>query len=424
MASLLRSRVELHLPLSEAYRQRWILLDFHTTQWVKPAVKHVRRTAMGRSCIDAPEPPAVTVSRYGGNPKRASLAHCVRCFRDVDQGTVVVDQGKQILSSIAISDIVVDDEEVDAEFACLYLNACVLFGAAPADRDFWSCIESRVIPEIRTVSDALCALLSCALYFKGTNPASFKDADQFDRIVLKLLDAWVTAEDEPKLAEIPLPSLVLLLQCSANVKEPSHRQRAASLLREAVARALSLPCDGLAVVLSAAVQLIIAEVPPELFGASLSAVVPSLQKSAEDFDPIQLVAAFNFLIRFNVELVKLTNNAENFEEVMPAGGLEVLDVLAHRLYVSVDLLPPLHRIAILRSFAMCRYARDRFKNLCKATVELCSTALRDVLEVSLSPLEATELHENLVALDCHGPQFAEVLARLRAISENGRASTP
>ncbi|RNF19965.1 uncharacterized protein Tco025E_03956 [Trypanosoma conorhini] len=122
-------------PLPFHFFKRWAMHDFHTSKWTRqnPSAQ-IKRTRLGRSCIDQPTMDMVSVSRYGGHTRREALATAFRVYRSVDQSEAARRAGQEVLQTMQFTDFAAGEEEeqeLAVDFACLYLNACVLFGVVP-----------------------------------------------------------------------------------------------------------------------------------------------------------------------------------------------------------------------------------------------------------------------------------------------------
>ncbi|KEG11088.1 hypothetical protein DQ04_02991040 [Trypanosoma grayi] len=154
-------------PLPFHFFKRWRLHDFHTSKWARtnPSA-HIKRTRLGRSCIDQPTMDMVSVSRYGGYTQRESLATAFRVYRSVDQSEKARKAGQDALRGIQLKDFDFDaeeEQEVVVDFACLYLNACVLFEAPPTSDmmvQLLGCLATKLHSSFHWEC-VLCALIVC-----------------------------------------------------------------------------------------------------------------------------------------------------------------------------------------------------------------------------------------------------------------------
>ncbi|EAN88225.1 hypothetical protein C3747_19g176 [Trypanosoma cruzi] len=241
-------------PPSFHFFKRWGMHDFHTSKWTRlnPSAK-TKRTLLGRSCIDKPTMDMVSVSRYGGNTRRETLATAFRLYRSMDQSEKAREAGQEALRAIRFTDFSVDEEEEEdlaVDFACLYLNACVLFGVAPTQEMMsqllswlpkslyssfhWECVLCALAVYLRPSEKTATAAATAAAFVcmirgaeLGTVPGSLsRDGKTLLLIVINraidvLLRANGRAEDRQHLLEVQLQTMELLCPTTPTPTAPS-----------------------------------------------------------------------------------------------------------------------------------------------------------------------------------------------------------
>ncbi|KAH8620646.1 hypothetical protein ERJ75_000034900 [Trypanosoma vivax] len=161
---------------------RWLMHDFHTTRWfqVNPSAQ-VKRTRLGRSSIDKPTVEMLSVNRYGGNKKREALVAAFRTYRSVSQSEATLNAGREALSAVEFEDFSLEDDEaseVAVDFACLYLNACLLFSVHPTP-DTMQQLLAGLTPRLESplhwecLLSVLIALMRPTMASAGTNAVAF-----------------------------------------------------------------------------------------------------------------------------------------------------------------------------------------------------------------------------------------------------------
>ncbi|KAH9578157.1 hypothetical protein LSM04_006526 [Trypanosoma melophagium] len=153
-------------PLPFHFFKRWSFHDFHTSHWSRtnPSAQ-IKRTRLGRSCIDKPTIEMISVSRYGGYELRESLVTAFRVYRSVEQSEARRSTGQAAVRAIRFDDFMFDaeeEQEVAVDFACLYLNACVLFNVFPS-QEMITQLLSRFPTTLHSSFHWECVL--CALIF-------------------------------------------------------------------------------------------------------------------------------------------------------------------------------------------------------------------------------------------------------------------
>nr|CCC94064.1 unnamed protein product [Trypanosoma congolense IL3000] len=133
LSTVLRTRQ----PLPFCFYNKWLLQDFHISKWSRRRCdSQLRRTNRGRSCVDQPVMEMVSVNRYGGYEKRERLVTAFRRYRSVSQSMENFSLGRAAVQSVNLEDFAFDEdemEEVAIDFACLYLNASILFEVIPSE---------------------------------------------------------------------------------------------------------------------------------------------------------------------------------------------------------------------------------------------------------------------------------------------------
>ncbi|RNF12883.1 hypothetical protein TraAM80_00040 [Trypanosoma rangeli] len=143
--------------------------DFHTSKWTRlnPS-SQIKRTRLGRSCIDQPTMDMVSVNRYGGHTRREMLATTFRVYHSVDQSEATRQAGQEALQSIQFTGFTMGEEEeheVAVDFACLYLNACVLFCVMPT-HEMMSELLSWLATSLYSSFHWECVLCALAVYLQ------------------------------------------------------------------------------------------------------------------------------------------------------------------------------------------------------------------------------------------------------------------
>ncbi|EKF32618.1 hypothetical protein MOQ_003527 [Trypanosoma cruzi marinkellei] len=241
-------------PLSFHFFKRWGMHDFHTSKWTRlnPSAK-TKRTLLGRSCIDKPTMDMVSVSRYGGNTRRETLATAFRVYRSMDQSEKAREAGQEALRAVRFTDFSVgeeEEEELAVDFACLYLNACVLFGVTPTQEMMsqllswlptslyssfhWECVLCALAVYLRpsektTTAAATAAAFVCMIRGAeaGTVPGSLSREGKIllliviNRAIDVLLQVNGRAEDRQYLLEVQLQTMELLCPTTPTSTAPS-----------------------------------------------------------------------------------------------------------------------------------------------------------------------------------------------------------
>ncbi|EAN78390.1 hypothetical protein, conserved [Trypanosoma brucei brucei TREU927] len=136
-AAALSTVLHTRQPLPFVFFTKWAMHDFHTSRWSRArSDSQLRRTHLGRKCTETPMMEMVSVNRYGGNAKREALALAFRTYRSVCQSSETLQAGREAVSQVQLDDFAFGDdemEEVATDFACLYLNATVLFVSPPSE---------------------------------------------------------------------------------------------------------------------------------------------------------------------------------------------------------------------------------------------------------------------------------------------------
>jgi hypothetical protein len=294
--------------------------------------------------------------------KKQYLTTTFRRYRYVDQGSAVVSDGQHLVQSLTPLDL-----GNDVDFACLYLNACVMFDAPPPPPSMLNHLREIILPRLQTAAQVE-AVLSALWLLCGPGSRSFDRRKSATR--QRLAGGFPSRRSEdsvPAKSAAPSSSQSAQVSQEAPSSDSSLTNNSASTGWEAFLRAVAPQLDALVPTMSKNTLVLTACI----YGQS-SAATPLLMQGLlergvmlkESFTPHD-TAQFLFSLvtcpcfadspeipelfsEFSAQIVDKINQtaAEDAARLLYAFALakmasaEVIDVLGRRLYFVVHAVSP------------------------------------------------------------------------------------
>lgn len=393
--------------------------DYHLKKWTKvKSAAPVRRTLAGRSALDVNQVDVVSLSLYGGNPKRETLVNCFRCRSCGNfEWRAQCEKGQRALSGITPHDMCLDDPDgADVDFLLLYLNSCLAFDYQP-DADILAAVvasQSYLFCSSASWEHCVAALLQLA-ELCGSDAAMTTATNLLARSAPGVLEnlqptgalMWLyaatrRADDEQggqclqelldSCSRVIARCVTLLEALQMTPTEVAEMIRLITMLTAKNSECLSHPnpCG------STDVKRLVTA-----YLASASAVAQKLRLP-------EVVAVWGSLVTSMAML------EDSVKASVASEAIEVFDVLAHKTYVVADLVPPADAIRVLELIHNEPSFSARYKKLPAALVDVIQ-AVDDDFWLSQPNAELERMASSLVALVVTHNKLADVVRCVESI---------
>ncbi|ORC90397.1 uncharacterized protein TM35_000081950 [Trypanosoma theileri] len=364
-------------PLPFHFFKRWSLHDFHTSRWTctNPSAQ-IKRTRLGRSCIDKPTIEMISVSRYGGYELRESLVTAFRIYRSVDQSEAARTAGQAAVRSIRFDNFMFDaedEQEVAVDFACLYLNACVLFNVLPS-REMITQLLSRLSTLLHSSFHWECVLSALIVCLQPSAEAAVGTATAFVSMLRGALPGTipVSLSHDGKILLLFTISKALALLIHSNTNMEDQLQQ----LLDVQLKTIELLCATPTTPLSREERFVLVDAVCWRYTAGgcsstniewVKSILPLLQvKKQEELDVFNLPQCTRL---FCALCVLLTMQHTTVNEQSQRQQWEILDPIVRHLDERVRIHSISDILFVLTGLQTNHVARSRYKKLPSALLD-------------------------------------------------------